>query len=183
MARLTRWPEEAVRVSTDPTALKWMVLAAHSAVQGFMALVLYRGNGFLVMQPEDAKAWRQAHDSGDVHPKTKMDSFLGLDKKIKRADSFLGVTEANRLFADAHDTAMQRLNAVRNGFIHFTYSGWSVERAYALECCAKAADAVDFCLSSTSFPGSHFDDFDEARSQLLCALKEIRQHVPSASTI
>jgi hypothetical protein len=175
-ASLTRWAEEAGRVSTEPTALKWMVLAAHSAVQGFMALVLYQGNGFLVMRPEDAKAWMQAHDADAPYPETKMDSFLGLYKKIKRADSFLGLAGTKPFVPDAHNAAMRRLNGARNGFVHFTSSSWSIERAYVLAFCGETADVVDFCISSTAFPWLHFDDAERTRSETLRALAEIRRH-------
>jgi hypothetical protein len=175
-ASLTRWAEEAGRVSTDPTALKWMVLAAHSALQGFMALVLYQGNGFLVMRPEDAKAWMQAHDANGPYPETKMDSFLGLYKKVNRADSFLGLAGSKPFMPDAHDVAMRRLNSVRNDFVHFTASGWSIERAYVLAFCAETADVVDFCTSSVAFPWSHFGDVERTRSEALHALAEIRRH-------
>lgn len=148
-----------------------------------MALVLYQGNGLLVMRPKDATAWMQAHEADGAYPKTKMDSFLGLYAKIKTSDSFVGLTGSKPFVPGAHDTAMRRLNSVRNDFIHFTYSVWSVERVYAFEFCAKAADVVDFCISNTAFPWSHFDDFDDARSESLRALAEIRKHVPSVSKI
>jgi hypothetical protein len=175
-ASLTRWAEEAGRVSKDPTALKWMVLAAHSAIQGFMSLVLYQGNGFLVMRPEDAKVWMQAYDADGPYPKTKMDSFLGLYKKIKRADSFLGFAGSKPFAPDAHDAAMRRLNSVRNDFVHFTASGWSIEHAYVLALCGETADVVDFCISSTAFPWSHFGAVERTRSETLRALAEIRRH-------
>ena len=40
------------------------VIALHAALQGFMALTLDRGNGFLVMSKKDAAAWLSEHQQG-----------------------------------------------------------------------------------------------------------------------
>jgi hypothetical protein len=120
MASLDRCAEEVARLRGEPHAIKWTLLSMHSALQGFMALILEQGNGLLLMPKKDMIEWQKAHYAGNTYPTGQMDTFLNLYAKIKRKESMPGAAPFKTI---GHTEAMKELNALRNQFIHFNISG------------------------------------------------------------
>ncbi len=175
IASLSRCQEEVDRLRDDPHALKWVLLSLHSAVQGFMCLVLDQGNCLLLMKPEDAKAWMEAHDQNKPYPKnSRMDTFLNLYKKVKKTEAMMGTIGAEPFEPNGHDAYMKSLNNLRNNFIHFTLSGWSIEVSGLDELIGKMMDIVEFCSSSVLFPWHRYRKSTEYREKVSTAIANIR---------
>ncbi len=76
--------EQLPKVIDNPHYWKWIVIALHNALQGFMVLALKGSNGLNVLTEECEKEWIAAFKRHDnVWPKRKLDTFLNLYKKIK----------------------------------------------------------------------------------------------------
>lgn len=117
----------AGEVSKDIYTWRWVVLALHNAVQGFMVLSLRHGNGLLAMSPKCFEAWMEAHESGAQYPREVLDTYLGLYKKVK--SKYAGAVGGNTPFRPkgSEGRSIRKLNVLRNEFIHFTPKGWSLE--------------------------------------------------------
>lgn len=127
VASLEAAQEFCARVTLDEHHWKWVLMAVHSAVQGFMALSLEHGNGLLVLRDCIAKKWLEAHNSGKQYPEEKMDFFLSLYEKVK-SDVVCRYHGSKKFTAESsHDYSMKKLNELRNDYIHFTPKGWSIE--------------------------------------------------------
>jgi hypothetical protein len=172
---LSRCQEEVSRFRVDPHALKWVLLSLHSTIQGFMALVLEQGNGLSLMTAKDAKAWLEAHDQRKPHPQSsRMDTFLNLYKKIKQTEMMVGMIGAEPFKPNGHDAHMKSLNSLRNDFIHFTLSGWSIEVSGLNGLIEQMMDIVDFCHRSILFPWQRYNNADKYRSEIQSSVSRIR---------
>lgn len=156
MARARRWlrtdeymnAEGALRKAAETLPLvqhevlewKWLLEALHAGIQGFFVLGLSRGNGLLTLKSSHAAAWLKAYESGGPWPKKlDLDYFLDLYAKAKQhvlRGSNFSVTEE-------HDKAMEKLNSLRNGFVHFGAQGWSIELAGLPSICLRALEVAD----------------------------------------
>jgi hypothetical protein len=174
IASLSRSEEEVRRLSDDPDALKWALIALHSTVQGFMALVLEQGNGLLLMPKKDTAEWLEAHYGDKAYPETRMDRFLNLYAKIKRQECMQGIMGAVPFKNDGHDREMKSLNRLRNQFIHFNVGGWSIEISGLQILVSKVIDVVDYAYLSPLFPWHRYDDAEKLRDRIRNHISLIR---------
>ena len=139
---------QADEVSSDPYLWKWVLISLHNAVQGFMVLSLWNGNGLLALRDRVAAKWIAAHEDGGPYPVEKLDEFLNLYSKVKNASNFHFEGVGPFLPGSTHDESIKRLNDFRNEFIHFTPKGWSLELAVLPRICLDALDVVQFYVES-----------------------------------
>lgn len=147
--------EEAVRslewaaaqsrsIAKDPYQWKWVLVALHNAVQGFMVLSLWNGNGLLALRDKVAAKWLDAHRNGGEYPVEKLDEFLNLYKKVKNKDNFHVIDAGPFIPRATHDDSFIRLNSLRNEFTHFTPKGWSLELRGLPRICLDTLDLIEF---------------------------------------
>jgi hypothetical protein len=112
--------EHLPKVIIAPQHWKWVVLSAHSALQGFMVLSLRGTNDLNVLSKKSAAKWLKARDSkSSRYEPRKLDDFMNLYSKIK-SDAILLHTNSKCLTATkSQDECVQKLNAIRNDFIHY----------------------------------------------------------------
>ena len=128
----------------DPYRWKWVLIAVHNAVQGFMVLALRRGNGLLALRDDIAAEWIKAYRADKKLPKEKLDSFLNLYAKVK-TDAAAGWVHSKPFVSGSnHDQSMKRLNEFRNEFIHFVPKGWSLELAGLPAICLNCLSVARF---------------------------------------
>jgi hypothetical protein len=78
--------DHLAKTANDVGHWKWVIVALHNALQGCMVLTLKGANAFNVMQETDkiSREWWESVRRGDpTFPSAKMDSFMGLYKKIQ----------------------------------------------------------------------------------------------------
>jgi hypothetical protein len=127
-------------VSGDRYLWKWILVALHNAVQGFMVLALWDGNGLRALPHSVGEKWLRAYRSGEPFPVDKLDDFLNLYAKVKTRRG----SKAAFHPGPSHDQSLRKLNAFRNEFIHFTPKGWSLELASLPPVCRDALDLIEF---------------------------------------
>ena len=142
---LEKVAELLVHVPERTNEWKWVLIAAHSALQGFLVLALEQGNGLQTLKPSHTKKWLKAYETGDPWPdKLDLDYFLQLYEKVK-GDTISHHLGATRFVSESrHDDSMTMLNELRNGFIHFTPKSWSIKLATLPTICLDCFDVVDF---------------------------------------
>ncbi len=133
---LTNEREDAVRamewaaaiaptVEKHPHNRKWLLLALQNALQGYMVVVLEKGNGLLALKPHIAKKWLAAYEGNGQYPFEKLDDFPALYEKVKNPKHF---THPFSPTLD-QDRDVVRLNDLRADFSHFTPKGWRLDLA------------------------------------------------------
>lgn len=131
-------------VRSDPYRWKWVILALHSAAQGFMVLALRGGNGLLALRDDVAAAWLEAYRNEGPFPIEKLDSFLNLYKKVKSDRACLFSDSRPFVPKDTEGHSIRKLNKLRDDFIHFTPKGWSLELAGLPRICAESLNMIEF---------------------------------------
>jgi hypothetical protein len=127
---------------------KWVVIALHNALQGYMVLALRGSDGLNILTEKCAKKWKAVWKSGSGQfPPRRLDGFMNLYNKIQagtehyeEALSRGGVTwrtESDLMLMYAgskpfrpqgsQTQSVEMLNALRNDFIHFLPKGLSLE--------------------------------------------------------
>jgi hypothetical protein len=143
--RSLEWAEMQARsLVEEPYQWKWVLISLHNAVQGFMVLALWQGNGLLTLRDNIAAKWLKAYREGGEYPTEKLDDFLNLYKKVKDKDNFHSLGATPFAPGDTHNESLGCLNSLRNEFIHFTPKGWSLELAGLPRACMDALDVVEF---------------------------------------
>jgi hypothetical protein len=172
--RSLQWSASLVgAVESDPHTWKWQLVALHNAVQGFMVLALSKGNGLLALRPHIAKKWLEAYrarrtGSSIPFPPEKLDDFLSLYEKIKTAKYFRQAFVPGT----SHDHSLKLLNELRNGFIHFTPKGWSLELAGLPALLSDVADVISWCHDGSE---SLFWYKQVHRRRTISALRHLRR--------
>ncbi len=142
--RSLEWAEvQANLIATDCYLWKWVLISLHNAVQGFMVLGLWNGNGLLSLTPKAAEKWLIAYNNGKPFPVDKLDNFLNLYNKIKDPNNF-NTFGSSHFIPSNHDASFKYLNDFRNEFIHFTPKGWSLELAGLPQICLDILDLIQF---------------------------------------
>ena len=151
--RCLEWAELQARlIPDDPYNWKWVLISLHSAVQGFMVLALWNGNGLLSFTDKAAKNWLKKYTAGDscLIADCKLDNFPNLYAKIKDQTNFHTVGAKAFHAEPSHDESMKRFNRFRNEFVHFTPKGWSLELAGLPRICMDALNIVEFLVCEST---------------------------------
>jgi hypothetical protein len=86
--------EQLPRSAENPHYWKWVIIALHNALQGFMVLALRGTSNLNVLTKKSAEEWMAAYTRGDNRfPTPRLDSFLELYKKIQ--------TDRMRMYVDS----------------------------------------------------------------------------------
>lgn len=139
----------------DEYYLKWVIIAAHNALQGLMVLALKGTSSLQVIKLEDADQCKSAYDLL-ADPKKKLDSFMGLFKKIKNKKYM-----QNDIFFDkSGDVAdsIKRLNEIRNQFIHYFPCSWSISTFLVYKILTDALKVIIFLTQECSEVKRNFND-------------------------
>ncbi len=148
----------------------------HNAVQGFMVLALWNGNGLLSLRADDAAAWVEAYKKGGEYHllKLRLDGFLSLYKKIKMQSSFSTIGAGPFPAKPAHGKSMNMLNRFRNEFIHFTPKGRSLQLSGLPQICMDTLEVVEFFgWNSTAIQGHDEGHVERAKRAVDCLRRSL----------
>jgi len=136
--------ESSALVLQDNYRWKWVLIATHNTLQGFMVLALRQGNGLKALKDKIAAKWLKAYREGGQYPIEKLDTFLNLYKKVKSDQMVCFIHSQSFNATEEHDKAVKKLNSLRNEFIHFVPKGWSLELTGLPEICLNCLEVVEF---------------------------------------
>ncbi|MBL1353002.1 MAG: hypothetical protein COA61_006680 [Zetaproteobacteria bacterium] len=135
----------SLKVSEDFFQWKWVIIALHNALQGFMVLSLRNGNNFRVMPDKLARKCYEAHRANKPWPKERLDSFLNLYKKIKNDEYMKPFIYSKSLpETENNDWCVNKLIELRNKFIHFVPQGWSLNVSGLPHICLTIIEIMKF---------------------------------------
>jgi hypothetical protein len=142
---LEKVAESSKLILEDPSQWRWVVVALHNAVQGFMVLALRGSNNLAVLSPKSASEWMEAYQNSTTYPKNeKLDTFLNLYKKIK-GDRMIQFGYSKKFAPQgSQGWSIKKLNQLRNEFIHFIPKGWSLELSGMPQICVDCLDIISF---------------------------------------
>jgi hypothetical protein len=133
----------APTLSDNPLRWKWVILAAHSAMQGAMVCAYAdSANTSILKKQSEAERleWLGAdEDTRGPYPGEWLADFKDLLRKCLRGShdcAPLVLTKAQRKDID-------RLHQFRNGFTHFTPKGWAIEQVGLPRIIGVALDIVE----------------------------------------
>lgn len=113
-------------VEREPLLWKWIIIAAHNALQGAMVCALSGTDGTGALGDASARKvldWLRTQDG--PHPEPWMADFPLL---VDRARDAQRVRDGPPLIlSDDEVRDLDRLNRLRRGAMHFTPKGWSIE--------------------------------------------------------
>lgn len=136
--------DSLLKVVGDVYQWKWIIIASHNSLQGFMVLALRNGNNITVMPEKLAGKWLEAYRSEKPLPEERLDSFPNLYNKIKGENmESLVISKRFRATKD-HNRSVKKLQELRNEFVHFIPKGWSLEVSGLPEICLRIIEIIEF---------------------------------------
>ncbi len=157
--------DQLPKVMDNPHSWKWVAISLHNALQGYMVLALRGSHGLNVLTKKCKKDWLSAYwKKPRVFPERKMDSFLNLYKKIqagrelydeqircgrkldrKNSDLMMRYMNSQPFKPEGTQTdSVERLNDLRNEFIHFVPMLVSLELGGLPQIVQDCIDIIDF---------------------------------------
>ena len=123
----------------------WIIIGLHTALNGFMVLALRGTNDLNVLPEKCAKQWLTAYDSNSgKYPEKRLDSFLNLYNKIKSEKMNLYTNSKLFIPKATQDSSVEKLNSLRNDFIHFIPKDWFIEPSYFIQIIYDCLDIISF---------------------------------------
>lgn len=147
----------ADKLAQDNYFWRWVIIALHSAVQGFMVLAFRNKNENAIYDKKSTKKLYEADNEGGTRPSDlKLDSYLNLYKKVKQQ---LGFKPQNEI-----EKNIKELNERRNEFIHFTPKGWSLKVDGLPQICIDCAVLIEFLDKDIFWQNLNYHE----QSQMCC---------------
>jgi hypothetical protein len=117
-------------IKVDKNRWKWIVIATHNSLQNIMVEALWFSNGFRAMTKESVNKWMKVHQEesdNKKYPALKLANFPELYKRICDKDTMDGYIHSKAFTAEQrHNHSIYTLNKIRNRFIHFELTSWSL---------------------------------------------------------
>jgi len=125
----------------QPSNWKWMMLAAHDALQGAMVCAVQNTSCTNILNKQSEKETLDWLDKleGD-EPAQYLADFLTLLKKYRKKYPSSAIT------ADQLNDIRKLHNQFRNNFAHFTPKGWSIEIAMLPKIIGNALNLVEMAM-------------------------------------
>lgn len=125
---------------------KWVIIAMHNALQGYMVLALRGTCGLNVLDKKCREELIAARKRGSKDlPNLRLDGFMDLYQKIKRDKQMLLYTNSKSFRPRGSQTeSVKSLNRLRNDFIHFLPKCLSVQVDGLPRVIKDCSDIVEF---------------------------------------
>jgi hypothetical protein len=133
----------APTLDANPLRWKWVLLAAHSAMQGAMVCAhADSANTSILSKRSEAKLWdwlNADEETRGQYPTERLAEFGDLLRKCLRGSHSCAPLVLTR--AQCKD--IKRLHQLRNSFTHFTPKGWAIEKVGLPRIIGVALDVVE----------------------------------------
>jgi hypothetical protein len=132
-------------VNKQPSYWKWVILAAHAALQGAIVSALLDSTGISVLDKKSARemlSWINTQDGEP--PEERLADFNTLLARCRRASCMDG---RPLKLSHLQRNDIQRLHKdFRNNFAHFKPKGWSIEVVGLPRIVRAAVDAIEMLI-------------------------------------
>jgi hypothetical protein len=178
------------QTETQPRMWKWVLLAAHSALQGACVAILTRTDGSGALDGKSECELRNYYENGAAWKienrecgQTQIDIvpypeqwLAALPVLVERLPDGLGCQNGERLARKGKfkDSDFRRLHAFRNNFAHFAPASWAIERAGLPRITLRAIDLSEQIIRSDSY--FRYNRFIE--TDALALIEKIRGLMP-----
>ncbi|OQW98216.1 MAG: hypothetical protein BWK73_53025 [Thiothrix lacustris] len=177
--------ENLNQVKVDENRWKWIIIATHNALQNTMVEALWLGNGFRAMTEKSVEKWMRVHQEKSdkkKYPTLKLANFPELYKRICDKDIMVGYIHSKVFTAeDRHGYAVDKLNKIRNRFIHFELTIWNLNINGIPNIIMDCIDILKFLVQdSNNILIADFQDQDRLNKsidKLVHILREINKDV------
>ena len=177
--------ENTRAAAEHPYPWKWVILGLHSALQAIMVLALQSSNGLRALKDDIAAKWMRAYRDGTSLPEEKLDWFPSLYDKIKSEQMLFLITSKKYVPGPTHDHSVEKLNEMRNTFVHFLPKRWLLD-VTGLPCiCRDCLDVIEFLVWESGNVTWYDDRTRERMRRAITALAEALearhlQYIPRA---
>ena len=124
--------EIAFTVRSEPRNWKWLLIVAHSAIQGALVCTLTGTDGTGALTEKSIAEWQKWHrrrrEGADAAPpKDRLASLLQLYGRAKQKEFMSEFGGSPISTTEGQDADVGKLNLLRGEFVHFKSRIWSVE--------------------------------------------------------
>jgi hypothetical protein len=114
-----------------------------------MILALKSTNSLNTFTERTAKEWLNAYYNDKEYPKTRLDNFLNLFKKIQSNEMLQYIQSKKFESSDSVNESMERINEYRNIFVHFQPGSWSLEANGLPKTCLSVIEVITFLFQES----------------------------------
>jgi len=138
----------AARVQEQPSYWKWVIIAAHGALQGAMVCALDDGAGVGMLDAKSARKTLEWYDTlRGTMPEGRLANFKTLlvrcqDKKRMQDEPLVLTTAQLKDICKLHEE-------FRNHFAHFVPMGWRIEKVGLPRIIGAAIDCIEDLMGCT----------------------------------
>lgn len=136
---------------------KYCLISIHNALQGYMCIVLKRGNSFATWKKQDFMKWMKAYEKGDTLPEPKLDYFMSLFEKLEIRNSTEISACGLYLKGEKAKAAIEKLNDLRNNFSHFNLDGLLITQLEAAQACVAGLATIKHIVDTPDLIHWHED--------------------------
>lgn len=172
---------------------KWVVIALHNALQGYMVLALKGTDGFNVVTRECRKEWIAARKRQDEwFPERRLDSLLNLYKKIQRGRALYDqqvklncylprgpgdlmlMYDGSQPFKPrgTQNKSVKLLHELRNDFIHFLPRSWLLQVSGLPRVVDDCIDIIEFLAFECGNILWHEKDLETKTRELIKKIRD-----------
>ena len=141
--------ESAVKLATDISRWRWVIIALHNALQGFMVIALTNSDGSGPVPDDIINRILASYRTKQPQPREMLHNFLRLYRLLQtnRMDRYVHSKRFRPL--GTQNKSVCHLNQLRNEFIHFTPKGWSLEVSGLPHICLDCLAVMQFLQSQS----------------------------------
>ena len=135
-------------VRKQPSYWKWMIVAAHGALQGAMVCALNDTSGVSVLADKSARETLEWHDA----PKGTMPNqwLAGFESLLTRCQDKSRMEDEPLVLTKEQQKDLKRLHEeFRNNFSHFTPMSWCIEKTGLPRIVGTAVDCIEYLMGCT----------------------------------
>jgi hypothetical protein len=146
-----------------PRHWKWLILAAHNALQGALVCALSGSDGTGALTDHSRREWLEAYDRDADFPKERLADLKTLLKRERQQNSHPNDRECALCSTEKQHRDLIRLCGFRDDFTHFKAGGWSIEASGLPRIVWTAVDAAGWVMLRNSKAGVHLSDEQRER--------------------
>ena len=166
------------RTQSDPSWWKWVVIASHDSLYGFMGLALRRTDGAQLLIPRHERMryvrWSRERSEGrpilEAEP-SRTDGFLNLFEKLQNPDRMNQLIHS-RVFvpSEDQDRRVRYLDRLRNDLTHYSDASLSVAVVQLPGVVADIAEVIGWLVNESNnvmlYPFDLVEDVNSILAQI-----------------